>query len=107
MKEKPVVVMDYNQFMLGVDKLDQLVSYYSFTHRSLKWWKKVFFWFLEFAVVNSYIIYMKKCSKNKVQAMAHLTYLRSLSLLPPAAQHEGPNVDNHPLWNGFKEIHIF
>ena len=32
--------------------------------------RKIFFWFLEVAVVNSYIIYKEKCLKNKVQAMA-------------------------------------
>ncbi len=43
MKVKPVVVHDYNQHMLGVDKLDQLASYYSFLHKSVKWWRRVFF----------------------------------------------------------------
>ena len=33
---KPVVVHDYNQHMLGVDKLDQFASYYSFLHKSVK-----------------------------------------------------------------------
>jgi hypothetical protein len=29
-KEKPEIVTMYNKFMLGVDKLDQLMTYYSF-----------------------------------------------------------------------------
>ncbi len=45
-KDKPKVVEDYNQHMLGVDKLDQLVRYYSFVRKSIKWWRKVFFWWL-------------------------------------------------------------
>ena len=45
--------------MLGVDKLDQFARYYSFLHKSVKWWRKVFFWMLEVTVVNSYIIYKK------------------------------------------------
>ena len=57
MKQKPVVVEDYNQHMSGVDKLDQMMAYYSFLHKSVKWWRKVFFWVLEAAVVNSYIVY--------------------------------------------------
>ena len=36
LKEKPMVVADYNDYMLGVDKLDQLMSYYSFLHKSVK-----------------------------------------------------------------------
>ena len=36
MKLKPVIIRDYNQHMLGVDKLDQFASYYSFLHKSVK-----------------------------------------------------------------------
>ena len=43
-KEKPKVVEGYNQHMLGVDKLNQLMSYYSFLHKIVKCWRKVFFW---------------------------------------------------------------
>ena len=34
---KPVVVERYNEFMGGVDTGDQLLSYYGFSHRTLKW----------------------------------------------------------------------
>lgn len=44
-KEKPTAVADYNQYMLGMDKSDQLSSYYSFLHKRVKWWRKVFFYF--------------------------------------------------------------
>ena len=47
MKVKPVMIQDYNLNMLGVDKLDQMMSYYSFLHKSIKWWRKVFVWILE------------------------------------------------------------
>ena len=53
-KEKPTVDADYNQFVLGVDKLDQVMAYYSFLHKSVKWWRKIF-WLLEVMVINSYI----------------------------------------------------
>ena len=57
MKEKPAVIADYNTYMLGVDKMDQLVSYYSFTHKSVKWWRKVFsgYWRLPQSIHISYI----------------------------------------------------
>ena len=51
------MIVDYNTYMLGVDKLDQMMSYYSFLHKTVKWWRKVFFWILEVATVNAYIIY--------------------------------------------------
>lgn len=56
-KSKPSVIHQYNQWMNGVDMSDQLSVYYSFNRKSIKWWKKVFFWSMEIAVVNSYIIY--------------------------------------------------
>ena len=60
MMEEPQVVVDYNNHMLGVDKLDQLASYCSFLHKSVKWWRKVFFWCVEVAVINPYIVYKEQ-----------------------------------------------
>ena len=40
---KPNCVEDYNKNMGGTDLADQCFQYYSDTHRSLKWWKIVFF----------------------------------------------------------------
>ena len=77
-KDKPLVVADYNQYMLGVDKLDQLTSYYSFLHRSVKWWRKVFFWLLEVSVVNSYVIYKEGCEKRGVKQLTHINHCRAL-----------------------------
>ena len=34
--KKPVVVEQYNSFMGGVDRSDQLLSYYGFPHRTVK-----------------------------------------------------------------------
>ena len=76
--EKPSVIADYNKYMLGVDKLDQLVSYYSFLHKSVKWWRKVFFWLLEVSVVNSYVIYKEDCTTNGIAPKSHLAYRRIL-----------------------------
>ena len=72
-KEKPVVVADYNKYMLGVDKLDQLMAYYSFLHKSVKWWRKVF-WLLEVAVVNFYIIYKELAQTRGERPMTHLAF---------------------------------
>lgn len=38
---KPSVVCRYNEFMGGVDTSDQYIASYSFTRKSLKWWRKV------------------------------------------------------------------
>ncbi|BFY98695.1 hypothetical protein BsWGS_01735 [Bradybaena similaris] len=45
--------------MNGCDLLDQRVGYYGIhSRKSVKWWKKIFFWLLEIVQVNSYILYM-------------------------------------------------
>ena len=41
-KMKPEAVHEYNKFMLGVDHLDQRMSYYQYTHRTIRWWRSVF-----------------------------------------------------------------
>jgi hypothetical protein len=41
--------------MKGVDLLDQMVSYYQFKHRSKKWWRRLFLFFLSVSCYNSYI----------------------------------------------------
>ena len=80
--KKPEVVAEYNQFMLGVDKIDQMMSYYSFVRKSIKWWRKVFFWLLDMSVVNSFIIYRHTLSdgnQSKTQVReAHLDFRRSI-----------------------------
>ena len=70
---KPVVVDYYNQSMNGVDLAEQYTVYYSFIWKSKKWWKKVCFWLLEVAVVNSYILYHTTNS-----TYSHLQFRRSI-----------------------------
>ena len=71
---KPLVVDRYNQSMNGFDRADQYTVYYSFVRRSVKWWRKVFLWVMEVAVVNSYILH--KCTSQTT--LTHLEYRRSL-----------------------------
>ena len=69
---KPHAVKEYNRHMGGVDKSDQLMSYYSFGHRTVKWWCRVFFHLLDMAVVNSYILYNE--STQSTRKLTHEKY---------------------------------
>ena len=51
---KPLVVEEYNRHMAGVDTGDQLQSYYGFSHRTVKWWRWLFFHLIDLAIVNDY-----------------------------------------------------
>lgn len=44
---KPSPVLDYNKYMGGVDKGDQVIHYYSVARKSIKWYKKLFFHILD------------------------------------------------------------
>ena len=54
---KPEAIMEYNSNMRGVDLFDQYMRYYSFDHGSKKWYKKIAYYFLEAAIINSFIIH--------------------------------------------------
>ena len=56
---QPTVVNEYNQFMLGVDKSDQLIGKYNSLRRTNRFWKTFSCHFLDIAKVNAYIIFQE------------------------------------------------
>lgn len=76
-KHKPVAVVDYNKNKVGVDRGDQLLSYYPFQRKSLKWWKKVFFHLFITAIVNSFLLYRKV--KNDTKPMPLVKYMETIA----------------------------
>ena len=56
---KPSMIEEYNKYMEGLDKSDQLLSYYGYPHRTVKWWRRAFFHPLDLAIVNGYIMYIE------------------------------------------------
>jgi hypothetical protein len=50
--------------MGGVDRSDQLFIYHGFSHRCVKWWKRVFFHLLDLSLVNSHILYKASSSSS-------------------------------------------
>ena len=58
--QKPTVIQDYNKYMGGVDQSDQMLSYYGFSHRTIKWWRRAFFHLLDLSIVNAYILYKQQ-----------------------------------------------
>ncbi|GBM87992.1 hypothetical protein AVEN_185930-1 [Araneus ventricosus] len=71
------VVLDYNKYKRGIDRIDQLLSYYSSMWKSLKWYRKVVLQHLDFAVSNSYILYTK-IGGNQTQIWFRNEIIRSL-----------------------------
>lgn len=52
----PEVVVQYTKNMGGVDRSDQYRSYYSFGRPSKKWWKYIYHFVINTAIVNAYIL---------------------------------------------------
>ena len=60
----PIVIRDYDMYMRGVDRGDQLINLYNAGRRTKKWWKPLFFHELELQLLNSYVLY-KSMVNNK------------------------------------------
>lgn len=56
-REKPLPIVQYNAHMKGVNRNDQLMSYYPMEHKSLRWYKKVFVHFIQMTMVNAYKLF--------------------------------------------------
>ncbi|UYV70445.1 PGBD5 [Cordylochernes scorpioides] len=63
---KPDAVIDYNKGKVGVDRSNQMMAYYSFSRKTLKWWKKIFFHLFSLCFVNGNIIYNKANPDKKI-----------------------------------------
>ena len=61
----PQAIIDYNRYMAGTDRCDQMASLYNYGRKSTKWWKKVFFRLFKIALVNSWVIFFRLNSHQK------------------------------------------
>lgn len=52
----PPLLPDYQQYMRGVDRGDQLIGFYNVGRRSKKWWKRIFAYIIECSLLNAYIL---------------------------------------------------
>ncbi|CAK9816518.1 PiggyBac transposable element-derived protein 4 [Anthophora quadrimaculata] len=78
MIKKPNIVLNYIKYMGGVDRADQYASSYCFLRKSLKWWRKLFFWGMEISLVNSYLLYKLEKTKRGEKPLSHLRFLKTL-----------------------------
>jgi hypothetical protein len=57
----PALITDYNHHMGGVDFADRLLSMYAIPVKTNKWTMRLFYHFLDVAVVNSWLLYRRDC----------------------------------------------
>lgn len=53
----PLAISEYNLHMNCVDKFDQRKAAYEISRKSRKWWHRIFFYFVDAAVVNAFAIH--------------------------------------------------
>ena len=65
-----MAISQYNVYMAGVDRFDQLIKYYSFLRRTVKWSKKMTL--VQMAMQNAFALYTKYSTDAK--KMSHLQF---------------------------------
>ena len=53
---KPTCIVDYTRWMGGVDVADQLMNYYHFLRRTIKWWRKLWVHMLNMIIMNAFLL---------------------------------------------------
>ena len=76
----PPAVIDYNQFMGGVDMSDQCIGYYNLLHKTRKYWKTLFFHFLDIMITNSYILYKLHLDPDLQDQFTHKDFREQLAI---------------------------
>uniref|UniRef100_A0A3B5AMD5 PiggyBac transposable element-derived protein 4-like n=1 Tax=Stegastes partitus TaxID=144197 RepID=A0A3B5AMD5_9TELE len=95
----PDSIIDYNRNMGGVDLSDALMTYYNISHKTMKWYKTLFYHFVEIATVNSFLLHKElfKLRKDPTQtkpftqktyreqlAQEMLEFAKGSAAIPPA-----------------------
>lgn len=77
----PESIVDYNKFMGGVDRFDQRMATYNIAWKSRRWWMKLFFYFTDAAIVNTYILYLEtlKRTNPRKKPLSHLQFRSKLA----------------------------
>jgi len=62
---RPIIVKQYNANIGRVDLCDRMIAYYRMKYRINKWTLKTIMHFIDFAVVNSWILYKQDLNSRK------------------------------------------
>ncbi|XP_046685000.1 piggyBac transposable element-derived protein 4-like [Homalodisca vitripennis] len=95
-KQKPKPVVHYNAHMKGVDRADQLMSYYPIERKTIRWYKKIFVHFLQMAMVNCMFFVNMNSGARKMPFLEFRDKLVD-SLLPPKPAQPPRTLPRNPL----------
>ncbi|XP_045446632.1 piggyBac transposable element-derived protein 4-like [Melitaea cinxia] len=80
-KEKPKALAFYNRFMSGIDRQDQMLSYYPCERKTLRWYKKFLIHVFQIQILNAYILYNRFSGKHLNMYDFRMSLINEL--LPP------------------------
>lgn len=91
-REKPLPIVQYNHFMKGVDRSDQMMSYYPCERKTLRWYKKIFVHVLQMLLINSHYLFNEvRTSKGQTKMPLYDFHLAVVDkLLPDIPQPPRP-----------------
>ncbi|KAJ8936302.1 hypothetical protein NQ314_012418 [Rhamnusium bicolor] len=77
-QQKPREISEYNLNMSGVERADQLTSYYSSSRKSVRWYKKIVIHLLDITVINSFLLFREIHKNTKIKNIKLLEFRESL-----------------------------
>ena len=93
-KQKPRPIVEYNKYMGGIDKQDQMMAYYPSLRKTLFWYKKLGVHVFQLLFYNSYVLY---CQYSGKKTSFYDYRLSVIEKLLPKVSGQGPKskVANH------------
>ena len=61
---QPFAIHEYNQYMNGLDRSDQMLTCHNVSRKCKRWWKTLFFHLIDIAIVNSFILFQRYRAEN-------------------------------------------
>ena len=76
----PLMLEKYNKSMGGVDLSDQFISYHRISRKTNKYWKTIFFHYIDIACVNSHVLYNFTCLQQSEKPVSENVFRDKLIL---------------------------
>ena len=87
---KPLCIVDYISHMGGVDTADQIMKNYSLLRKTVKWWRKLFFYLFTTALTNAYLLHRKFARTHLSHYRFRIRIARQLIIESPGAPTPTP-----------------
>lgn len=86
-RSKPLPIIQYNVYMKGVDRVDQMMAYYPSERKTVRWYKKVFVHFIQVIIVNGLALY-NATNFDKKEQLYNYRSMVIRALLPPTVPNQ-------------------